>query len=138
MSSMPNGRTLAQIVSDAMEEFKQFVETRFQLLATELTQKFKLLKGAVLLAGIAAVLLSTAYLLLTVALAALVAVAFADSPYRWVFGFLAVGLAWGILGVIAAFVAKREFAVRGIVPKRTFAVLKGDKLWIQSEARNQS
>ena len=138
MSSVPNGRTLAQVLSDAKQELQEFVQTRFQLLRTELEQKFKFLKVAVLLAAIAAVLLSTAYLLLTLALAALVATAFADSPYRWVFGFLSVGSFWAILGAVMGFFAKREFAVKGITPNRTISILKGDKIWIQSEARNQS
>jgi uncharacterized membrane protein YqjE len=138
MSSVPNGRTLAQVLSDAKQELQEFVQTRFQLLTTELGQKSKLLKVAVLLAAIAAVLLSTAYILLTLALAALVAAAFPENPYRWVFGFLAVGILWAILGAIVGYFAKREFALKGIIPNRTITVLKGDKIWIQSEARNQS
>ncbi|MCU1302988.1 MAG: hypothetical protein JWQ87_3272 [Candidatus Sulfotelmatobacter sp.] len=136
MSSAANGRTLAEVMSDAKEELTQFVQTRFELLKTELEQKFKLLKVAGLLAAVAAVLIATAYLFLTVALAAFVAATFADSPYRWVFGFLAVGVLWGLLGGIAGYFAKREFALKGIAPSRTIAVLKGDKLWIQSEAKN--
>jgi len=138
MSSAATGRTLAQVVSDAKDEFKDFVQTRFDLLKTELEMKFKLLKVAAALAAVAAVLLGTAYFLLTIALVALVAAAFAENPYRWVFGFLAVGLLWAIVGGIAAYFAKREFAVKGITPRRTIAVLKGDKLWIQSEAKNAS
>jgi uncharacterized membrane protein YqjE len=137
MSSVANGRTLAQVVSDAKDELADFVQTRFQLLETELSQKFKLLKVAGLLAAIAFVLLSTAYLLLTMALAALVAALLADSPYRWALGFLSVGVLWALTGAIAGYFAKREFALRGIVPSRTIAILKGDKLWIQSEATSQ-
>jgi uncharacterized membrane protein YqjE len=137
MSSVASGRTLAQVVSDAKHELADFLQTRFELLQTELSQKFKLLKVAGLLAGIAVVLLSTAYLLLTVALAALVAALLADSPYRWALGFLAVGMLWAITGGLAGYFAKREFALKGIVPARTIAVLKGDKLWIQSEAKSQ-
>jgi uncharacterized membrane protein YqjE len=138
MSSVPNGRPLAQVLSDAKQELQEFVQTRFQLLTTELQQKFRLLKVAALLAAIAAVLLSTAYILLTLTLVALVAVAFSESPYQWVFGFSVVGIFWAILGAVAGYFAKREFALKGITPSRTITVLKGDKIWIQSEARNQS
>src|ERR1700692_1446856 len=135
MSSAPNGRTLAQVLSDAKQELQEFVQTRFQLLTTELEQKFKLLKVAAMLGAIAALLLSTTYLLFTLALAALVAATFADNPYRWVFGFLAVGSFWAILGAVAGYFAKREFALKEITPNRTIKVLKGDKIWIQSEAK---
>lgn len=136
MSSVPNGKTLGQVVSEAKEEIKDFAHTRIELLKTELRQNLKLLKVAALLTVIAAVLLSTAYLFLTVALVALVAAVFADNPYRWVYGFLAVGVSWAILGGIAGYFAKREFGLKGITPRRTIAVLRGDKLWIQSEAKN--
>lgn len=136
MNSAANGKTLAQVISDAKDELKDFLSTRFELLKTELTQKFNLLKMAAVLGVIAAVLLATAYFLLTVALVALVAAALADNPYHWVFGFLAVGVLWGIVGGTAAYFAKREFVLKGITPRRTIDVLKGDKLWIQSEAKN--
>lgn len=135
MSSLPNGKTLAQVVSDARDEIRDFAQTRFELLKTELSQKAKLLKIAALLAVIAAALLSTAYLLFTVALVALIAAVFPDNPFRWVFAVLAIGVSWAVLGGIAAYFAKREFALKGITPRRTIAVLKSDKLWIESEAK---
>jgi uncharacterized membrane protein YqjE len=137
MNNVSNGRTLADILTEIRDEIKDFTQTRFQLLTAELGQTFKLLKVAALLAGIALVLLGTAYIFITLGLAALVAASFAESPYRWVFGFLAIGILWAILGGIAGYFATREFALKGIAPNRTIAVLKGDKLWIQSEAKNQ-
>jgi Putative Actinobacterial Holin-X, holin superfamily III len=129
-------RPLAQVVSDATEEIKEFAQTRFALLKAELKQKFHLLKVGVLLAAVAGILLATAYILLTLALVALVASAFPGSPFRWVFGFLAVGVSWAILGGIVAYFARREFVVNSLTPERTIQVLKGDKIWIQSEAKS--
>jgi uncharacterized membrane protein YqjE len=91
---------------------------------------------AVLLAAAALVLLATAYLLLTVGLVALVAALFADNPYRWVFGFFGIAILLFLIGGTAAFFAKREFALKGIMPRRTFEVLKGDKVWLQREAKD--
>src|SRR5438445_13612936 len=108
-NSLPNGRSLAEVVGDAKEEIKEFAQTRFQLLKTELQEKFALLKIAALLASVAAVFLVTAYLLVTLALAALVAASFPDNPYRWVFGFLGIGILWAIAGAAAGYFAKREF-----------------------------
>lgn len=137
MHSIPNGRTLAQVVADIKEEFKDFVQTRLQLFKTETQQKLELLKVAAVLAGVATVMLATAYILITVGLVAVVAAIFADNPYHWVFGFFGVAILWGLIGGIAAYFAKREFALKGIVPRRTFEVLKNDKIWLQHEAKEQ-
>jgi uncharacterized membrane protein YqjE len=137
MNNVPNGRTLADVVATMKEEAKEFVQTRVQLLKIELLQKAGALKAVALLAAVAIVLLGTAYLLLTLALAALVAAALADSPYHWVFGFLTIAVLWLLAGGMAAYFAKREFELRGVLPRRTIEVLKADKLWLQNEARNQ-
>jgi uncharacterized membrane protein YqjE len=137
MHSVPNGRSLAQVVADIKEEFKEFVQTRINLFKTETQQKLELLKVAAILAGVALVMLATAYLLLTVGLVAVIAALFADNPYHWAFGFFGVAILWGLIGGIAAYFAKREFALKGIVPRRTFEVLKNDKIWLQHEAKEQ-
>jgi uncharacterized membrane protein YqjE len=137
MHSVANGRTLAEVVAEIKEEIKDFAQTRIRLFKAETRQKLALLKIAVLLAVVAVVMLATAYLLFTVGLAALIAAILANNPYRWVFGFFGVALLWAVVGGIAAYFAKREFAVKGIVPRRTLEVLKADKIWIQREAKNQ-
>ena len=136
-SEMNNGRPLGAIISDMKEELKDFVQTRLEMLKVELQEKVKSLKVAAPLAAIGIVLLSTAYLLFTLALVAVVTVFFKSNPYRWFFGFAAVGIIWTILGVVAAYFAKREFELKSLLPERTVKVLKGDKVWIQAEAKNQ-
>ena len=132
-----NGRNLAAVLTDMKEELIQFVETRFAMLKSELREKFNTLKIAVPLAFVGLLLLITAYFLLTCALVGLAVAFFPDNPYRWCFAFLAVGVLWALLGGIAAYFAKREFELRGLLPTKTLGVLKGDKIWIQSEVRNQ-
>jgi uncharacterized membrane protein YqjE len=136
MNNVSKGRTLTEVVATIKEEVIQLAETRIRLFKVESQQKLALLKIAALLGAIAVVLLSTGYLLIALGLIAFVAAALANSPYRWVFGFLAVAILSFILGGIAAYFAKSEFALKGIVPRRTIEVLKGDKIWLQSEARN--
>jgi uncharacterized membrane protein YqjE len=136
MHSAVNGRTLAEVVGDIKGEIKEFTQTRFQLLKAESQQKWALLKIAALLAAVAVVLLATAYVLLTMGLVAVIAAVFTNSPYRWAFGFFGIAILWAMLGGIAAYFAKREFALKGIVPRRTFAVLRGDKVWLQREAKD--
>ena len=103
----------------------------------ELQEKLKTLKIAAPLAGLGALLLGTAYLLFTMALVGLVVAFFRDNPYRWFFAFAAVAVLWTLLGGIAAYFAKREFELKGLMPRKTIEVLKEDKLWIQAEAKNQ-
>ena len=137
MNNTGNGRSWEDIVTTIKAELKEFVETRVQLFKAEAQGKLQTLRIAAPLAAIAGLLIATAYLLLTLALVAVAAAIFADSPYRWVYGFLIVGVLWSGFGAIAAYFAKREFALINLVPNRTIAVLKGDKLWLQSEMRNQ-
>jgi len=136
-SDISNGRSLAAIVTEMKEELKDFVQTRIEMFRTELQEKLKTLKIAAPLAGLGALLLGTAYLLFTMALVGLVVAFFRDNPYRWFFAFAAVAVLWTLLGGIAAYFAKREFELKGLMPRKTIEVLKEDKLWIQAEAKNQ-
>ena len=132
-----NGRNLADLLAEIKNEIRDFLQTRIAMLKTELREKSKNLKTAMVLAISGLLLLTTAYLLFTLALVGLILAAFPASVYRWFFAFLAVAVLWTIVGAIAAYFAKRELELRGILPKRTIAVLKGDKVWVQTEVKNQ-
>ena len=136
-SDISNGRSLAAIITEMKEELKDLVKTRIEMFRAELQEKLKTLKIAAPLAGLGALLLGTAYLLFTMALVGLVVAFFRDNPYRWFFAFAAVAVLWTLLGGIAAYFAKREFELKGLMPRKTIEVLKEDKLWIQAEAKNQ-
>jgi hypothetical protein len=131
------GRTVAAMLADMREELRDFVETRFAMLKTELREKLKMLKIAAPLAVIGILLLGTAYCLFTGALVGLVVGFLHDNPYRWCFAFLAIAVLWSLLGGIAVYFAMREFELKGLMPNKTLGVLKGDKIWIQSEVKNQ-
>ena len=75
-----NSRSLAAIIADMKVELREFTETRFELLKTELQEKTKAVKLAAPLAGLAGLLLVTAYLLFTAALVGLV-LAFFDHAH---------------------------------------------------------
>jgi uncharacterized membrane protein YqjE len=133
-----NGRSLAAILGDMKSELQEFAQTRITLLKREIQEKTEALKSALPLAVVGALLLSTAFLLLSVALAALVTTAFADNPYRWFFGCLAIAILWSIGGAGALYAVKRRLSQQSMVPQKTIAVLSGDKAWIQNEARKAS
>jgi VIT1/CCC1 family predicted Fe2+/Mn2+ transporter len=128
-------RNLRSIIADALEELKQFLNTRMQVLKSELRETVSAMRVAVPLGVLAVVLLSTAFLLLTGAAVCIVASAFAGSPYAWFYAFIIVGFVWGVMGLVAGFFAYNEFRSKAVFPKRTVEVLKADKNWIQSEAR---
>jgi uncharacterized membrane protein YqjE len=133
-----NGRSLAQILSDMKSELTEFAQTRIELLKREMKEKAAALKSALPLLVAGALFLTTGFLLFSVALAALVATAFADNPYRWFFGSLAVAILWSICGAGVLYGAKRRLNMQSMVPQRTIEVLSGDKTWIQKEARKVS
>jgi uncharacterized membrane protein YqjE len=137
-SSVENGGTLAAIAAEMKEELKEFVQTRIEMLKQELREKAARLKIAAPLAAVGLLLLGTAYLLITLSLVAAISAAFASSVYRWFFGFIIVGFAWALLGGIAAYFAKRELELKTLAPRRTIEVLKGDKVWLQREVKNQA
>src|SRR3954452_15416208 len=115
---------LTQLVLEMKRELVEFATTRVELLRSEIQESVAAMKAAAPMAVIAIVLLVTAYLLLTLALVGLVAVAFVGNPYAWFFAFLIVGGAWALLGVIAAFLALRSLRRLGLFPKKTIEVLK--------------
>jgi uncharacterized membrane protein YqjE len=131
-----NDRSIGATLAEMKIELLDFLDTRIELLKTELREKGKILKAAAPLGGLGALLLGTAYLLFTLAVVSLVVVAFQDNPYRWFFAFLIVGFAWAVFGGIAVYFAKRKLETETFLPQRTIEVLKGDKIWIEAEVRN--
>jgi uncharacterized membrane protein YqjE len=127
---------LTDVIRDAGEQLKNFVNTRVELLKSELAANVKESTKAAVYGVVALVFLATAYWLLTLAVVAVIAVAFAGNPFAWFFSLLIVGIVWLVLGGVIALVAKREF--RGLTPKHTIRVLKQDKVWMESEARTQT
>ncbi|PYX32455.1 MAG: hypothetical protein DMG80_07960 [Acidobacteria bacterium] len=136
-SDANNGRSVAEIMAEMKRELKEFVLTRFEMFKTETREKIKTLKIAAPLAALGALLLGTAYLLFTMALVGLVAVFVRNSPYQWFLAFAIVAVLWTLLGAVAVYFAKREFELKSLASKRTIEILKGDKQWIQAEAKNQ-
>ena len=69
MNGQPiNGRSLAEILSEMRDELQDFVQTRVELLKREVQERVAAVKSAVPLAMVAGLLLTTAFLLLSMAL----------------------------------------------------------------------
>lgn len=131
-----NNRGLTEILAEIKDEFKEFTQTRIELLRAELEEKARVIKAAAPLAAMGALFLTVGFILFSFALVGLVAVAFEGNPYRWFFAFLIISFLWSIFGGIAALVAKSQLSSKGVVPRKTIQVLNNDKAWLQREARN--
>jgi len=131
-------RPLASIVTEIKDEVKDFAATRFEMLKAELQEGVATIKRVIPAAAAAMVLLATAYVLFTLAIVGLVAVAFWNNPYRWFFAFLIVSVVLAIAGALTAWMALRRLRAHGLFPKKTVEILKADKIWLQNEARSAS
>jgi uncharacterized membrane protein YqjE len=131
-----NGQTLASVVREIRDEAKEFVQTRLRMAKSELHETIASVKVWLPLAAAALTLLVTAYLLFTIALVALVSVAFVTNPYRWFLSFLIVALVWAIAGATFGYMAWIQIRSQGTFPKRTVEVLKADGIWLQNEVKN--
>jgi uncharacterized membrane protein YqjE len=131
-------RSLGSIVTEIRDEVKDFAATRFEMLRAELQDGLTTIRRVVPSAITALVFLVTAYVLFTLAIVGLVAVAFWTNPYRWFFAFLIVAVVWAITGALTAWMAFRRLRTHGLFPRRTVEVLKADKVWLQNEARKAS
>src|SRR5437867_5685824 len=78
-----NNRSLAALVNEVKDEIKEFVQTRLQMLRSEINEKMRSFKAAAPMLAAGVVFLLTAYLLLTVCLVSRVLVGFFEYPYRW-------------------------------------------------------
>ncbi len=126
---MPLTPAITSAVSAALPQKLDFIHTRVQMFKSELQETLATFKHVMPMAVIALTLLATAYLLLTLAVVSVVAVAFWSNPYHWFFAFLIVGGLWLIAGALTAFLAWNRIKGHG--------VLKADKIWLQHEARSQ-
>ena len=136
-NNINNNRSLASVINEVKDEFKEFVQTRLQMLRSEINEKVRSIKTAAPMMVTGVLFLCTAYMLLTLSLVFLVSMAFYNNPYRWFLSFLIVGVLWAIFGGIAMAFAVRELRSRGLVPKKTIKVLREDQIWLQNEARTQ-
>jgi hypothetical protein len=130
-------RTLAGIVSEVLDELKDFARTRVEMMRSDVRETFQAASRSLPLGILACVLLITAYLLFTAAVVALVSVAFVTNPYRWFLSCLAVALVWSAAGGSFAYLAWTRFRAHGMLLKKTLDVLKADKVWLQNEARSR-
>jgi hypothetical protein len=132
-----NGRTLAGVVAEIKDEFKEFISTRVAMLIAELKEKASAWKMALPTIVIGLVLLGTSWLLLTGAIVAAIYIAFAGNPFALAIAFAILFVVYAAFGGMAVAFALHDLRQHGIVPQRTLRVLKDDQVWLANEAKVQ-
>lgn len=132
---MNNEKSLASVLSETKEEIKEFIETRLQLLRSEVAEKLRIWKYSVPLLLLAGGLLLLGWMVLTFALVSLVRAWFLPSVYGWLWAGLIIAAIYLISGVAVGWFAYTELIVTGLAPKRTLEVLKQDQVWVKNEKR---
>lgn len=126
----------ASLLKELKCELVEFLQTRAQLLFAEIRDKAGESRKIAALGGIALVFGSMAFLLLTLAAVALVAVAFWGSPFAFFWGLLIIGICYLLLGGIAGIAA--YLGLKSVAPQKTIKVLRDDKTWVRAEIIRRS
>lgn len=123
-------RTIGELARGLKDDVNEFLQTRMQLLRTEMSEKMAAVKAAVPAIGIAVVLGMTGFLALSAALAYLIGLFIG---FGW--AMLVVGVGYFVIAGIAAAAGTSKLRKDGLAPKKTIEILNEDKNWAQQEAR---
>jgi hypothetical protein len=132
---MNHEKPIGVVLTEIKNELTEFLETRFQLLRSEIHEIFRTWKYCVPLFLIAGVLLLASWIVITFAIVALVRGWLVPSPFAWTWAGLIVGAIYIVIAGVMGWFAYGEMREVGIMPKRTLKVLKQDQNWVESEAR---
>jgi len=143
VASLPNDfrahreRPIGEVLNDLKTELKDFVATRIEMLRSEMNEKLGAIKDAAPAIVIGAVLGITAWILISLALAFLISMAFEGKPYQYALSFGIVAIVYAIAGAVAIGYGYSSIKARGMTPERTLRVLKQDQVWIKTEAKTE-
>lgn len=132
-----NGRSLAAVVAELKDELKDFLDTRLNMLLSELKEVTSAWKTALPMMVVGALLMATGFLLFTGFLVAIIATAFGDNQYAVAIALIIVTSAYCLFGGMALLFGWRSVKETGLRPNRTLRVLREDQLWLRNEARTQ-
>lgn len=132
---MQNEKSIGAVLAETKAELKAFIDTRLQILRSELRDKARTLKQSVPLLLVAAALLLAGWITLTFAFVALIQTWLQPSAYSWMWAALIIAGIYLMGGIAIGWFGYAEIRAVGATPKRTLEVLKQDQAWIQDEAR---
>ena len=131
-----NAKSIAVTLHEIKDDLKEFLETRYALLRSELSEKFGVWKTSLPMIIGALMLAWSGFLALTFTFVALLRPLFAND-YGWAIAAGIVAVVYFFVAGVVAWLAWRELSYTGVAPTRTMQVLKQDQVWLQNEARQQ-
>lgn len=132
-----NAKSIAVVLHEIKDDLKDFLQTRYEMLRSELSEKVSVWKTSLPMLLVALLLAWSGFLALTFAIVAALRPLF-DNPYGWAIAAVIVAALYFIVAGVIAWLAYREITYAGVAPTRTMQVLKQDQVWLQNEARQQS
>lgn len=127
-------KSLASTVAEIKEDLKIFLQTRFELLRTEMTEKIRNWREPALLFTLAALMLVSSWFSLVFSLIALMRSWIEGLPFGWFWGGLVVAIFF-LLAAGAMAAAGYAGMPNTLKPTRTLRVLKQDQEWVQKQTR---
>jgi uncharacterized membrane protein YqjE len=129
-------KSLAVALHEIKDDLKEFLQTRYDLLRSELSEKLNVWKTSLPMVVGALMLAWSGFLALTFTFIALLRPLF-DNEYGWAIAAGIVAVVYFLVAGVIAWLAYRELTYTGVAPTRTMQVLKQDQVWLQNEARQQ-
>src|SRR5258708_4560905 len=132
---MAHEKSIAAVLAETKQELQEFIETRINILKSDINEKLKIWKWAVPLLLLSLFILLAAWITITIGLVAAVHVWFLPSAYSWFFAGAIVGALYLVIGGSLFFLSWGELKAAGGAPLHTLALLKEDHILIRKETR---
>lgn len=130
---MPFEKSLAASLAELKEDLKNFLQTRFELLKTELSEKIRNWKQPAILFAIAGLMLFSSWLALVYSMIAVLHAWIAGTNFSWFWGGLIVTVFLLLAGIAVGAAGYAGVSSAGLKPTRTLRVLKRDQEWVQKQ-----
>jgi len=129
--------SLPSLFSRLGDDVVQLFDTKISLLKVEIKEEASEYARGGIMIGVGGIIAAIGFALLNVALAlsisTLLASADLSQPAKYSIGFLSAGVVYLVIGAIIVSVMKNRLAKQSLVPDRTVAELRKDKLWLKNE-----
>ncbi|MGH9930260.1 MAG: phage holin family protein [Pyrinomonadaceae bacterium] len=129
--------SLPTLFSRLGDDVMQLFDTKMSLLKVEIKEEASEYARGGIMIGVGGIIAAIGFALLNVAVAfgisILLAGADLSQPAKYAIGFLSAGVLYLIIGGIIVSTMKNRLAKQSLVPDRTVAELRKDKVWLKNE-----
>ena len=129
--------SLPSLFSRLGDDVMQLFDTKMSLLKVEIKEEASEYARGGIMIGVGSIIAAIGFALLNVALAlgisTLLSSADLSQPAKYAIGFSSAGVLYLAVGAIIVAVMKNRLAKQSLVPGRTVAELRKDKLWLKNE-----